>query len=177
MAIYEDKKIQLGVRIPELLVRALDKYVDGSTYRSRAHLVSEMIVEWIARQHLPEIPIPPFSCSDIGLVTQAIKRKQAAREFFRLANGDPLKDAERETILTDIQTVPEEKIRQRNNLAFLFETLKRLEDEASGKPTLETQVTEIHFALQMQIDELKKEIKTLKGGQPDSQENTQAKKK
>jgi gluconate kinase len=111
------------------------------------------------------------------LVEQAIKRKQAAREFFRLANGDPLKDAERETILSDIQTVPEEKIRQRNNLAFLFETLKRKQDEAAGKPTLETQVTEIHFALQKQINELKKEITTLKGEQPDGQENTQAKKK
>lgn len=42
--------MQLGVRIPDEIVKQLDRYVDRIRYRSRAHLITVILAEWLDEQ-------------------------------------------------------------------------------------------------------------------------------
>lgn len=44
-------KRPIGVRIDEILIKALDSQIDGLKYVSRAHLLTVIIDKWIAEEH------------------------------------------------------------------------------------------------------------------------------
>jgi hypothetical protein len=168
--------VQLVIRVPDVVIQAIDLHVKKLGLKSRNQIIYEALVEWIVRQELPEVPLHSWSDAR-DWADQAMKRASGVRDLLRAASDDPMDEEDRKVLIDTMLRVPEDNREQRNKLGFIMEIQKRLWSQAPQPQLLETQVAQIHFALQMQIDELKKEIKTLKGGQPDSQENTQAKKK
>ena len=41
---------QLGVRIPKEIIESVDSHVDGVKFRSRAHLITVLVLEWLEKQ-------------------------------------------------------------------------------------------------------------------------------
>lgn len=46
--------MQISLRIPDDIPEKLDRFVDGIRYRSRAHLISVILHEWLEREERRE---------------------------------------------------------------------------------------------------------------------------
>jgi metal-responsive CopG/Arc/MetJ family transcriptional regulator len=41
------KKTQITIRLPEMLLTEFDRYVDGLTFRNRAHGIEVILTKWL----------------------------------------------------------------------------------------------------------------------------------
>lgn len=155
--------MQFGVRIPDVLVQEVDKFVDGNIFRSRAHLVTTMVVEWIAKQYFPEIP--PEGITPEQLIFQAIKRSQYAHELYRVATEEPMDEEEREGILNTLRNQP--KVARSENEERLL--MMQAHDAIGRQPSQQTQfekvALEMYTDLKVEFSKLSKEVKSLKRAQ------------
>lgn len=109
---------QFVLRSPEELLEVLDGFIDNKRFKSRNQLINIVLADWVAKQLVPDDPMPDNPYQQIYGVS-SVNREEAA---------NPIRDQKRKELLGgEWQKYKEQKVDLLDYQSAIDRTVERME--------------------------------------------------